>query len=119
MKRTAVVGAKVGVSLALLAYLLSTTDLSALEEKVRSADLVDLLAAVLCFLAMLALATWRWQLLLGALGAPAPIRRLTASASTCVSFSRFLERRTEKSAPVGPEIRIIPLSASTAFIAIS
>ena len=90
MKRTALVGAKIGVSLALLAYLLSTTDLSALEEKVRSADLVDLLAAVLCFLLMLALATWRWQLLLGALGAPAPIRRLTASYLVATFFNNFL-----------------------------
>ena len=90
MKRTALVGAKIGVSLALLAYLLSTTDLSALEEKVRSADLVDLFAAVLCFLAMLALATWRWQLLLGALGAPAPIRRLTASYLVATFFNNFL-----------------------------
>jgi hypothetical protein len=90
MKRTALVGAKIGVSLALLAYLLSTTDLSALEEKVRSADLVDLLAAVLCFLAMLALATWRWQLLLGPLGAPAPIRRLTASYLVATFFNNFL-----------------------------
>ena len=90
MKRTALVGAKIGVSLALLAYLLSTTDLSALDEKVRSADLVDLLAAVLCFLLMLALATWRWQLLLGALGAPAPIRRLTASYLVATFFNNFL-----------------------------
>jgi uncharacterized protein (TIRG00374 family) len=90
MKRTALVGAKIAVSLALLAYLLSTTDLSALDEKVRSADLVDLLAAVLCFLLMLALATWRWQLLLGGLGAPAPIRRLTASYLVATFFNNFL-----------------------------
>jgi hypothetical protein len=90
MKRTALVGAKIGVSLALLVYLLSTTDLSALDARVRSADLVDLLGAVLCFLAMLALATWRWQLLLGALGAPAPIRRLTASYLVATFFNNFL-----------------------------
>jgi uncharacterized protein (TIRG00374 family) len=90
MKRTAVVGAKVAVSVALLAYLLSTTDLAAIEEKVRSADLLDLLGAVLCFVLMLALATWRWQLLLGALGAPAPIRHLTASYLVATFFNNFL-----------------------------
>jgi hypothetical protein len=90
MKRTALVGAKVAVSAALLAYLLSTTDLAAIEEKVRSADLVDLLGAVVCFVLMLALATWRWQLLLGALGAPAPIRRLTASYLVATFFNNFL-----------------------------
>ena len=43
MKRSALVGVKVAVSLALLAYLFSTTDLRALEERVRTADLLDLL----------------------------------------------------------------------------
>jgi hypothetical protein len=90
MKRGALGGVKVGVSLALLAYLLSTTDLSALEQRVRAADLVDLLAAVACFVLMLALATWRWQMLLGALGAPAPIRRLTASYLVATFFNNFL-----------------------------
>ena len=90
MRRTALVGAKIAVSLALLAYLLSTTDLGALNERLRAADLVDLLAAVLCFVFMLALATWRWQMLLGALGASAPIRRLTASYLVATFFNNFL-----------------------------
>lgn len=90
MRRTALVGVKIGVSVALLAYLLSTTDLAALERKVRSADLVNMLAAVVCFVLMLALATWRWQMLLGALGAPAPIRRLTASYLVATFFNNFL-----------------------------
>jgi len=90
MKRTAFVGAKIAVSLALLAYLLSTTDLGALNDRVRSADLVDLLGAVFCFALMLALATWRWRLLLGALGAPAPMRRLTASYLIATFFNNFL-----------------------------
>jgi hypothetical protein len=90
MKRTALVGAKIAVSLALLAYLLSTTDLGALNDRVRSADLVDLLGAVFCFALMLALATWRWRLLLGALGAPAPMRRLTASYLIATFFNNFL-----------------------------
>ncbi|HSD27438.1 MAG TPA: lysylphosphatidylglycerol synthase transmembrane domain-containing protein [Vicinamibacteria bacterium] len=90
MKRSALVGVKIGVSLALLAYLLSTTDLGALDERLRAVDLVDLLAAVLCFVLMLALATWRWQMLLGALGAPAPIRRLTASYLVATFFNNFL-----------------------------
>ena len=90
MKRTALVGAKVAVSAFLLAYLLSTTDLAAIERRVRAADLLDLLGAVACFILMLALATWRWQLLLGALGAPAPIRRLTASYLVATFFNNFL-----------------------------
>ncbi len=61
MKRSALLGVKVAISLALLAYLFSITDLRALEERVRTADLLDLLGAVLCFVLMLALATWRWR----------------------------------------------------------
>jgi uncharacterized protein (TIRG00374 family) len=90
MRRTALLGLKIGVSVALLAYLLSTPDLRALEERLRAADLVDLLVAVVCFMSMLALATWRWQMLLGALGAPAPIRRLTASYLVATFFNNFL-----------------------------
>ncbi len=90
MRRTALIAFKIAVSLALLAYLLSTTDLGALNERLRAADLVDLLTAVLCFVLMLALATWRWQMLLGALGAPAPIRRLTASYLVATFFNNFL-----------------------------
>src|SRR5512147_3051771 len=90
MRRTALVGVKISVSLALLAYLLSTTDLAALNDRVRAADLVDLLAAILCFVLMLGLATWRWQILLRALGAPVPIRRLTASYLVATFFNNFL-----------------------------
>jgi uncharacterized protein (TIRG00374 family) len=90
MRRTALVALKIAVSLALLAYLLSTTDLGALNDRLRAADLVDLLVAVVCFVSMLALATWRWQMLLGALGAPAPIRRLTASYLVATFFNNFL-----------------------------
>jgi hypothetical protein len=90
MRRTALLAIKIAVSLALLGYLLSTTDLAALNERLRAADLVDMLTAVLCFAAMLAVATWRWQMLLGALGAPAPIRRLTASYLVATFFNNFL-----------------------------
>ena len=90
MKRSVLVGVKVAVSLALLAYLFSITDLAALEERVRSADLLLLAAAVGCYVAMLALATWRWQILLEALGVAAPLRRLTASYLVATFFNNFL-----------------------------
>jgi uncharacterized protein (TIRG00374 family) len=90
MKRSALVGAKVAISLALLAYLFSITDLGALEERVRTADLLDLLGAVVCFVLMLGLATWRWRMLLGALGARAPVGHLTASYLVATFFNNFL-----------------------------
>jgi uncharacterized protein (TIRG00374 family) len=90
MKRGAILAAKVAVSLALLAYLFATSDLRALEDRVRTADLILLVGAVGCYLAMLALATWRWQLLLEALGCVAPMRHLTASYLVATFFNNFL-----------------------------
>jgi uncharacterized protein (TIRG00374 family) len=90
MKRSALVGVKVAVSLALLAYLFSITDRRALEDRVRTADLLDLLGAVLCFALMLALATWRWRILLSAIGARAPLGHLTASYLVATFFNNFL-----------------------------
>ncbi len=90
MRRLALLGAKIAVSLALLTYLFSTTDLRALEGRVRSADLLDLLGAVLCFATMLLVAAWRWQILLRALGGNAPLRSLTASYLIATFFNNFL-----------------------------
>ena len=90
MKRGALLAFKVAVSLALLAYLFATSDLQALEERVRTADLLLLSGAVGCYVAMLGLATWRWQLLLEALGCVAPLRHLTASYLIATFFNNFL-----------------------------
>jgi uncharacterized protein (TIRG00374 family) len=90
MKRAALLSLKIGVSVALLTYLLSTTDLRAIEERLRTADLVYLLAGVLSYAAMLAIAAWRWQLLLAGLGRPAPMRQLTASYLIATFFNNFL-----------------------------
>jgi uncharacterized protein (TIRG00374 family) len=90
MKRSALVGLKVAVSLALLAYLFSVTDTLALEQSVRSADLLMLAGAIACYVSMLALATWRWRLLLETLGADAPMRRLLSSYLVATFFNNFL-----------------------------
>jgi hypothetical protein len=90
MKRSVLVGVKLAVSTALLAYLFSITDTSALEQRVRSADLVRLAAAVLCYAGMLAIATWRWRLLLETLGVDAPLRRLLSSYLVATFFNNFL-----------------------------
>jgi glycosyltransferase 2 family protein len=90
MKRTALAGAKIAVSAALLAYLFWTTDLRALDARVRTADLVDMLLAVACYVLMLALAAWRWQVLLRGLGLPAPLGKLTASYLVASFFNNFL-----------------------------
>ena len=90
MKRGAFLAAKIGVSLALLIYLLSTTDLSALERRVRSGDVLLFATAVVLYGGMLALSTWRWRLLLHALGFPARLRDLTSSYLVATFFNNFL-----------------------------
>jgi glycosyltransferase 2 family protein len=90
MKRGALLAAKIGVSLALLTYLFTTTDLSALERRVRAGDLLLFLTAVALYGGMLALATWRWRLLLRALGFPARLRDLTSSYLVATFFNNFL-----------------------------
>jgi uncharacterized protein (TIRG00374 family) len=90
MKRGALLGVKLAVSAALLVYLFSITNTRALEERVRSADLLRLAAAIGCYAAMLALATWRWRLLLETLGVEAPLRRLTTSYLVATFFNNFL-----------------------------
>jgi uncharacterized protein (TIRG00374 family) len=81
---------KVGVSLALLAYLLSTTDLTALTRRVRSGDPLLLAGALALYTVTLALATWRWRLLLRAQGYHAPMGHLSASYLVATFFNNFL-----------------------------
>ena len=82
--------AKVGVSLALLAYLLATTGLDALLRRVRGGNPALFAAAVFLYAGMFALSTWRWRLLLQAQGFPASMRRLSASYLVATFFNNFL-----------------------------
>lgn len=90
MKRTLLLGAKIAVSLALLAYLFTTTDLRALMARVRTGDTLLLALAVALYAAMLSLSTWRWRLLLNAQGFPVSLRRLTSSYLVATFFNNFL-----------------------------
>jgi glycosyltransferase 2 family protein len=90
MKQGTIVAAKVGVSFALLGYLLSTTDLGALLRRVREGDVLLLGSAVALYVAMLALSTWRWRLLLAVQGFPASLRALSASYLIATFFNNFL-----------------------------
>ncbi|HYU41525.1 MAG TPA: hypothetical protein VEQ84_05200, partial [Vicinamibacteria bacterium] len=64
MKRSALLVAKIAVSIALLGYLLSTTDLDALQRRVRAGDPLLLALAMALYAAILAISTWRWRVLL-------------------------------------------------------
>lgn len=90
MNRTILLAAKVAVSLALLAYLLSTTDLSALHRRLRSGDTLLLAASVALYTGIVALSTWRWRVLLRAQGYEAPMRHLSASTLVANFFNNFL-----------------------------
>jgi glycosyltransferase 2 family protein len=90
VRRGVLVVLKVGVSLALLAYLLSTTDLAALTRRVRSGDPLLLAGALALYTLTLALATWRWRLLLRALGYQATMGHLSASYLVATFFNNFL-----------------------------
>jgi len=90
LKETALLAVKIGVSLALLGYLLVTTDLEALLARVRAGDMLLLVAAVLLYTGMILLSMWRWRVLISAQGYPAPIRHLSASYLVATFFNNFL-----------------------------
>ena len=90
MKKPFLLMAKIAVSVVLLAYLFSTTDLAALFGRVRAGDPLLLGAAAALYALILALSTWRWRLLLEAQGYEAPLGRLSASYLVATFFNNFL-----------------------------
>jgi glycosyltransferase 2 family protein len=91
VKRSALlVAAKVSVSLALLTYLLSTSDLTALNLRLRSGDTMLLALAVVIYTMILGLSTWRWRVLLRAQGYEAPLAHLSKSYLVATFFNNFL-----------------------------
>ena len=90
MKRSALLVAKIAVSIALLAYLLSTTDLDALQRRVRAGDTLLLALAMALYAAILAISTWRWRVLLEAQGYTIPLAHLSGSYLVATFFNNFL-----------------------------
>jgi uncharacterized protein (TIRG00374 family) len=90
VKRTLLLAAKAAVSLALLAYLFSSTNLQALYGRVRSGDTLLFGLAVVGYAGMLAMSTWRWHLLLRTQGYPASLRRLSETYLVAMFFNNFL-----------------------------
>lgn len=81
---------KIGVSLLLLGYLLRTTDLQALIDRIRQGDLLLLVLAVVLYGGMILLSTWRWRTLISAQGYDASLRELSASYLVATFFNNFL-----------------------------
>jgi hypothetical protein len=90
VNRAALLLLKIAFSVALLAYLLFTSDLAALHNRLRSGDTALLAGAALLYGLILLLSTWRWRLLLKAQGFHAPMGRLSASYLVATFFNNFL-----------------------------
>ena len=90
MRTRLLLAAKVAVSLALLAYLFSTTDLHALRERVRTGDTFLLVLAMALYGVIIAISIWRWKLLLHTQGYRATMGHLSASYLVATFFNNFL-----------------------------
>ena len=90
MKTRLLLAAKVAVSVALLAYLFSTTDLTALKERVRTGDTFLLVLAMALYGLIIAISIWRWKLLLHTQGYRATMSHLSGSYLVATFFNNFL-----------------------------
>jgi glycosyltransferase 2 family protein len=90
VRKFAVLAAKLAASVALLLYVLSKSDTTALLKLIRSGDPLLLALAALLYALVLAISTWRWQMLLKAQGYPAPLGHLSASYLVASFFNNFL-----------------------------
>lgn len=90
LRQALVTTAKLAVSAALLAVLLSRTDIRGLVAQVAQASPLWLAAAFGVYLAHLAVGSWRWRLLLDAQGSPFALRQLFSSYLVATFFNNFL-----------------------------
>jgi glycosyltransferase 2 family protein len=90
VRRTGLLLTKIAVSVLLLVYLLSTSDLGALNQRIRNGDTLLIAVAMALYVGTLALSTWRWRLLLQAQGFEAPLGHLSASYLVATFFNNFL-----------------------------
>ncbi len=81
---------KAGLSLALLAFLLTRVDLRVTVDAFREAEVRYLLAALVLYLAGVPLRAYRWQGLLSALRVTVPLRRLTSLYFVGTFFNNLL-----------------------------
>jgi uncharacterized membrane protein YbhN (UPF0104 family) len=89
-RRLAILGAKIAVSVILLALLLRNTPVSELWDSLRRASVAWLGIALLLYSLNLVFSVWRWHLLLEAQDVKMPARRLFASYLVALFFNNFL-----------------------------
>jgi uncharacterized protein (TIRG00374 family) len=90
VRKSALLIAKLAVSVVLLIYLVSTSDVAALLRRVRAGDPLLLALAAALYVILLGISIWRWRLLLKAQGYPAPLGPLSASYLVATFFNNFL-----------------------------
>lgn len=90
VRRWLVLLAKVTISVALLAWLVTRSDTPKLWAYARSASPLWLAVALGLYLLMVLASAWRWGLLLRAQGVHVPGRRLTESFLVATFFNNFL-----------------------------
>lgn len=90
LRRVAGFVLKLGISAGILYWLFQHTDLADVMARARAANPVWLLSALALFGGMVLVSAWRWRLLLEAIGAPAPVSRLTNSWLVALFFNNFL-----------------------------
>ncbi len=86
----ALVAVRLGVSVALLAFLFSRVDASALWDSARQASVPWMLVALSLYFVMTLASTWRWGLLLGAQDIHVSHRALLSSYLVAIFFNNFL-----------------------------
>src|SRR5262245_43890358 len=89
-RRSAIMAAKLAVSLILLAVLFSRVDGARLWASARGASLPWLVIAMTFYTMSMVLSTWRWSLLLDAQHVQLPGRRLLGSLLVANFFNNFL-----------------------------
>jgi hypothetical protein len=89
-RRRLVLIAKIVVSVALLAWLVTRSDAPRLWSYARSASPAWLAVALALYFLMVLASAWRWGLLLRAQGVHVPGRRLTESFLVATFFNNFL-----------------------------
>ncbi len=90
VRGTAILVAKIVVSVALLAWLLHGVDLQRLWLAIRQASWLWLATALGLYFLMLAVSAWRWGLLLHAQGIRIALSRLLGSFLVATFFNNFL-----------------------------
>ena len=81
---------RLGVSIALLAFLFSRIDASTLWDSASQASVPWMLVALSLYFVMTLASTWRWGLLLGAQDVHVPHRALLSSYLRAIFFNNFL-----------------------------